>query len=164
MDFLILGNRMLNRDKDGWIINQKINKEHRPAIEKSPIGSVKALVLHRTGSGTAQSVLNAWKTKPEGTHFLISGTGKIYQTASLNKQCWHTGKLYSRCRTTSSCEKEDALAIEEILHRKNASWGTKFRLVTRHELKKEYPDRFPHNIDSIGIEIVGRISKNQRSV
>lgn len=149
---------MLKKDKDGWVIDNKIHKEHRPAIEKSSIGSVKALVLHRTGSGTAQSVLNAWKTKPEGTHFLISETGKIYQTASLIKQCWHAGKLYSRCRTTSSCEKEDALAIEALLHKKNTNWGRKFTLVTRHELKKEYPDRFPHNMDSIGIEIVGSIS------
>lgn len=149
---------MLAKDKNGWITSPNIVKEHRPAIEKSAIGSVNAIVLHRTGSANAKSVLNAWKTKQEGTHFLISENGKIYQTATLDRQCWHVGKLYSKCRVAASCEKEDAKAIEGMLHKKNASWGRKFRLVTRHELNKDYPVRFPHNHDSIGIEVVGLIS------
>ncbi len=45
------------------------------------------------------------------------------------------------------------------MHKKNTSWGDKFKLITRHELTKDYPTRFPHNIDSIGIEIVGLISE-----
>ena len=159
MDFQPKEIWMLRKDKDGWITSLKIHKEHRPAIEKAPIGTVTAIVLHRTGSNNAQSVLNSWESKQEGTHFLISEAGKIYQTASLNNQCWHVGKLYSKCRAVSSCEKEDAEAIEGILHKKNTNWGKKFKLVTRHELKKDYPARFPHNIDSIGIEIVGLISK-----
>lgn len=154
---------MLNKDKDGWITNLKVHKEHRPTIEKSPIGTITAIVLHRTGSNNALSVLNAWKNKPEGTHFLISETGKIFQTASLNKQCWHVGKLYSKCRINSSCEKSDAEAIENILHMKNTRWGKKFKLVTRHELKKDYPARFPHNLDSLGIEVVGVISQKSET-
>ena len=74
---LIKGIWMLNKDKDGWINSLKVHKEHKSAIEKSPIGTVKSIVLHRTGSSNAQSVLNAWENKPEGTHFLISETGKI---------------------------------------------------------------------------------------
>lgn len=151
---------MLVIDKTGWISNPKINKEPRAAIEHSPLPVINAIVLHRTGSGTATSVLNAWKTQKEGTHFLISETGKVYQTASVKKQCWHVGKLYSRCRSVSSCSEDDAKAIENILHKKNTGWGKKFRLVTRHELKKEYPIRFPHNHDSLGIEVVGLISKD----
>ncbi|MBV1872593.1 MAG: N-acetylmuramoyl-L-alanine amidase [Gammaproteobacteria bacterium] len=154
---------MLISDENGYIKNIKVNNETRPAIEHGLIGRVNSIVLHRTGSGTATSVLNAWKTKKEGTHFLISETGKIYQTASLKKQCWHVGKLYARCRTTSSCTEEDAKAIESILHKKNTSWGKRFRLVTRHELKKDYPARFPHNKDSLGVEIVGVVS-NEREV
>jgi hypothetical protein len=69
------------------------------------------------------------------------------------------GKLYAKCRTVSSCSEDDAKAIEGILHKKNMNWGKKFRLVTRRELKKTYPLRFPHNQDSIGIEVVGLISK-----
>ncbi|MFK5913630.1 MAG: peptidoglycan recognition family protein [Woeseiaceae bacterium] len=119
------------------------------------------MVLHRTGSQTASSVLNAWKSKKEGTHFLISENGDIYQTASLKKQCWHVGKLYSKCRTTTSCSSDDAKKLEKILHKKNISWGNKFRLVTKSELTKSYPIRFPHNHDSLGIEIVGVISRNK---
>jgi len=146
-------------DKDGWFIDKKISKEHRSSLEHGEISNVNALVLHRTGASNAKSVLNAWKSKKEGTHFLISETGDIYQTASLKKKCWHVGKLYSRCRSIENCSTEDAEAIENILHRKNTSWGKKFKLITRSELKKTYPLRFPHNHDSIGIEIVGVLSK-----
>jgi len=154
---------MLISDVNGYIKNNKIKNETRPAIEHSAIGTINAIVLHRTGSLTGKSVLNAWNTKKEGTHFLISETGVIYQTASIKKQCWHVGKLYAKCRTTTSCSSDDAKAIESILRKKNTSWGQKFRLVTRHELKKDYPARFPHNHDSLGIEIVGMIS-NQKEV
>jgi|TARA_B100001063_G_scaffold246810_1_gene287755 hypothetical protein len=44
---------MLKKDKDGWITSLKIHKEHKPRIEKSPIGIVAAIVLHRTGSSNA---------------------------------------------------------------------------------------------------------------
>ncbi len=33
---------MLKKDKDGWITSLKIHKEHKPRIEKSPIGIVAA--------------------------------------------------------------------------------------------------------------------------
>lgn len=152
---------MLKMDTKGWIDNKKVKKEQKTAIEHSPIASINAIVLHRTGSQTASSVLNAWESKKEGTHFLISENGDIYQTASLKKQCWHVGKLYSKCRTTTSCTIEDAKKLEDILRKKNISWGKKFRLVTKSELNKSYPDRFPHNHDSLGIEIVGLLSKDK---
>lgn len=151
---------MLVRDKDGWVSNSRVVREPREAIEHGPLGSVSALVLHRTGSVTASSVLNAWKTKREGTHFLVSENGKVYQTASLRKACWHVGKIYSRCRSTASCSSEEAATVEEMLSRRGTSWGGRFRLVTKHELKKSYPVRFPHNHDSIGVEIVGQISSD----
>lgn len=153
---------MLPVNNDGWITHSKVRQEHRPAIEHSPIAQVSAVVLHRTATANAQSVLNAWNTRKSGTHFLIAEDGSIYQSASLKKQCWHVGQLYSRCRKTSSCSQEDAAVIEQLLHRKNASWGEKFRLVTRHELGKGYPERFPHNHDSLGIEIVGVMSAENK--
>ncbi|MCP4120090.1 MAG: N-acetylmuramoyl-L-alanine amidase [Desulfobacteraceae bacterium] len=152
---------MLNVDKEGWVNNVKIVKEHRSSIEHLPLSIINAVVVHRTASVSASSVLNAYKKQKEGTHLLIDENGKVIQTASLKKQCWHVGKLYSRCKALSSCSEEDAEAIEAILHKKNTGWGQKYRLVTRHELKKVYPDRFPHNHDSIGIEIVGMISKSE---
>lgn len=150
---------MLMVDKDGWVNNPKITKEHRSAIEHSPIHVVNAVALHRTDSGSATSVLNAWKTRKEGAHFLISENGKIFQTASLKKQCWHVGKLYARCVTVSSCSDEDKSAMEAILHKKDINWGKKFSLITKRELIKDYPLRFPHNHDSLGVEIVGVMSR-----
>ena len=147
--------------RDGWVTDKKIIQEPRKLLEHGNIAIINAIVLHRTGSNTAKSVLSAWKSKKEGTHFLISETGDIYQTVSLNKKCWHVGKLYSRCRSVGSCSPTDAKAIESILHKKNVSWGKKFRLVTKHELNKNYPARFPHNHDSIGIEIVGVLSREK---
>lgn len=152
---------MLYVNKCGWTNSPSIIKAHKAAIEHEPIGPIIAIVLHRTGTPNSSSVLNAWNTQKEGTHFLISEDGKIYQTASLIKQCWHVGKIYSRCRLTGSCSEKDAHAIESILQKKNLNWGKKFRLVTRHELNKSYPDRFPHNHDSLGIEVVGVISKEE---
>ena len=64
-------------DKDGWITDKKVTKEHRSGLEQGPISTVNAIVLHRTGSSNAASVLNAWKSKKEGTHFLISETSDI---------------------------------------------------------------------------------------
>ncbi|MCP4474090.1 MAG: N-acetylmuramoyl-L-alanine amidase [Gammaproteobacteria bacterium] len=148
-------------DKQGWALEKKITKEHRPAIEHGNIATINSLVLHRTGSTNAKSVLNAWDNKREGTHFLISESGDIYQPACLTKKCWHVGKLYSRCRTIGNCSKEEAAVVESILQKKNTSWGKKFRLVTQHELKKSYPHRFPHNHDSLGIEIVGVLSRDR---
>lgn len=149
---------MINIDAKGWVHDASVKLEPRSAIDKGPIGKINAIVLHRTASRNASSVLAAWKSKPEGAHFLISETGAIYQCVSLKSQCWHVGKLYAKCRTTSSCSKEDETQINELLERKKTSWGTKFRLITKHELDKNYPDRFPHNHDSIGIEVVGMIS------
>ena len=41
--------------------------------------------------------------KKTGAHFLIANDGTIYQTASLEKLCWHVGILYSRCADEKSC-------------------------------------------------------------
>lgn len=151
---------MLVIDEDGMANDPRIAKKRCETIEHGLLATVNAVVSHRTGTVNAVSVLNAWETQPYGTHFLISEIGDIFQTASLNQQCWHVGKLYSRCRSVFSCNEEDAKVMEEILHKKNTSWGEKFRLITKNELKKAYPLRFPHNHDSLGIEIAGQPSKS----
>lgn len=50
--------------------------------------------------------------------------------------------------------------MEAILHKKDINWGKKFGLITQRELKKNYPIRFPHNHDSLGIEVVGVMSRD----
>jgi N-acetyl-anhydromuramyl-L-alanine amidase AmpD len=145
-------------DQNGWSTNPNVIIEDKPAIQHGKIGAVRAIVLHRTGSSTGKSVLNAWNSKKEGTHFLIDENGKVYQTASIKSKCWHVGKLYSKCRQLESCTKEELTKINNIL-KGAGSWGKKFRLVTNHELTKAYPERYPHNHDSLGIEVVGVLGK-----
>ncbi|WP_010325299.1 N-acetylmuramoyl-L-alanine amidase [Marinobacterium stanieri] len=123
-------------------------------IEHGALSKVNSIVVHRTAASTAQSTLNAWKTKKSGAHFLIDKNGKIYQTARLDKKCWHMGYVVSRCRLEASCTEEDTKIIKGILHG-SGRWSEKFKKVLQHERKKDYPDRYPMNSDSIGIEIVG---------
>lgn len=75
-------------------------------IEHGTLSKVNAIVIHRTAGGTAESTLNTWKTKKAGAHFLIDKNGKIYQTARLDRKCWHMGYVLSKCRLESSCTKK----------------------------------------------------------
>jgi N-acetyl-anhydromuramyl-L-alanine amidase AmpD len=118
---------MINVDKNGWVKSPIVIKKQRSKIEHGPISAVNAIVLHLTHTASASSVLNAWKTQKEGAHFLISENGKIYQTASLKKKCWHVGKIHAKCRIFESCSDEDAKKINKILHKKNTSWGKNSR-------------------------------------
>lgn len=121
-------------------------------LEHGPIGKVQALVLHQTNSSTAKSTLNTWKTRPYGTHFLIDKDGTTYQTARLTKQTLHVGKIKSRCKEEQSCSESETKTINQL--RQKNSFGTYTRKLYHHELKKNYPNRFPINKDSIGIEVV----------
>lgn len=76
--------------------------------------------MENTKGRNAFPNIRDWKDLPDG---------------ELKKRCRHVGKLYSKCRSVSSCSEDDARSIENLLHKK-PSWGQKFRLVTRRELKK----------------------------
>ncbi len=106
--------------------------------------------------------MEAWKTKPTGTHFLIDNDGTIYQTANLDKQTTHVGNIRSRAEDERTLTPEER---KEIARMAAANKGKDFKYYTddlhRHELTKAYPDRFPHNGDSIGIEVVGDYDKTQ---
>lgn len=140
----------------GVIKNQPVKIETKiiTNLEHGALGKVNSIVIHRTAASTAKSTLNAWKTKKSGAHFLIDKNGKIYQTARLDKKCWHMGLVVARCRLEKSCTKKDGAIINNILHG-TGSWSNKFRNILKHERKKNYPDRYPMNNDSIGIELVG---------
>jgi N-acetyl-anhydromuramyl-L-alanine amidase AmpD len=127
-------------------------------LEHGALVSVADLVLHRTDSSTAKSTLlqYAKKSTSSGAHFLIAEDGTIYQTAKTNKKCYHVGQVYSRCRIEQACTPAELKTIKGMLHAKGASWKKRFNDVRDHELKKSYPDRYPANNDSIGIEIVGK--------
>lgn len=140
----------------------KIETKIIPNLEHGYLSKVNAIVIHRTAASTAKSTLNAWKTKKSGAHFLIDKNGKIYQTAGLDKKCWHMGLVVAKCRLESSCTKKDGEVISNILHGKGG-WSEKFKNILLHERKKSYPDRYPMNSDSIGIELVGLYLGNKTS-
>lgn len=133
-------------DKDGYFTDPAITRKPIPALEKGDLPQINAIVLHRTESATAQSALNSFKTGT-GAHFLIDKDGTIYQTASLNEKTYHVGKIKSRCMEEGTCTPEESKTIKDM------GWNP--GKLHNHEAAKAYPDRFPMNGDSVGIEVVG---------
>lgn len=123
-------------------------------IERGVLPQVKSIVIHRTAGNTAGSTLNTWKIKKSGAHFLIGKDGAIYQTAGLNKQCWHMGLVMSRCRLENACTDNDIKVIKGFL-KGPGTWKSRYQKVLSHEKKKNYPERYPMNSDSVGVELVG---------
>lgn len=114
-------------------------------LEHGDLKQVNAIVMHRTAGSTADGALNAFKSGT-GTHFLIAKDGTIMQTASLKQHTWHVGKIRSRCIAEGNCEEQDRKALEQL--------GFAPQAIHNREKKKAYPNRYPMNTDSIGIEVV----------
>lgn len=133
-------------DKDGYFTDPAVTKKSIPALEKGEMPKINAVVLHRTESATADSALTSFKSGI-GAHFLIDKDGTIYQTASLNEKTYHVGKIKSRCMEEGTCTPEEAKTIKDM------GWNPK--KLHDHEAAKAYPDRYPMNGDSVGIEVVG---------
>jgi N-acetyl-anhydromuramyl-L-alanine amidase AmpD len=137
---------MLHIDQKGIVEDQRVVKAISPNIERGPMLSIAGLIVHQTGGASAQSSLDSYKNAgANGAHFLIDKDGTIYQTASIKKQTWHTGKLKSRCMFEARCS-----AAESKL---NAKFSPSAE--NKREMKKSVPDRFPSNQDAVGIELVG---------
>jgi len=136
---------MLHIDQNGRVSNKKIKLAIRLAIQKKPMTHVSGIIVHQTGGSTAQSAYNSYKAGSSGAHFLIDKDGTIYQTASLNYQTWHVGKLKARCLVNMTCAQTELKALK------------KFNPTSEHrrEIAKKVPNRYPANQDSIGIELVG---------
>jgi N-acetyl-anhydromuramyl-L-alanine amidase AmpD len=151
----------------GLLVDSRITPKLRPRVEHGALdlNKVVAIVLHQTNGPTANSTLHSWKKKQTGAHFLIDRggaeytdeetglvkqtvDGKIYQTARLDRVCWHVGLIRSRCLATLHCvaPKGQKPTKEQRIKGLGA--------VSRHEHKKAYPARYPTSNDSIGIEIV----------
>lgn len=134
--------------KDGKLIDTRITQEYRPKLENGLLKSVSGIIMHQTHSYSAKDTLEGYKSQIYGAHFLIDRSGgkytgedgKIYRTARINYKCLHVGKLKSKCATQRTCEVE----VKGV------------KAIDLAENKKPYPDRFPRNSDSIGIELVGR--------
>ena len=118
---------------------------HNPvsALERGELNGPHAIVLHRTVSSTASSTIAAFE-RGVGTHFVIDKDGTIYQTASLGKKTAHVGPIRSRCFEENTCSPTEAARIRRYSPKQGHD----------HEKTKHYPERYPMNEDSVGIEVV----------
>lgn len=111
------------------------------------------IIVHQTDSSTVHSTFESYKKGGNGTHFLIDKQDTIYQTASLNKRCFHVGRrIKSKCLQLSKAQCKDK-TLAKIMA---LGWTKRITALDKYERQKSYPDRFPVNSDSIGIELIGR--------
>jgi len=145
-------------DNDGMADDPRIIPKRFKLIEHGNLGIVHAIVVHQTASNTEQQTFNSYLhpgklNEATGAHFLIAKNGTIYQTASLNKRCYHVGRyIKSKCLELKqkNCSNEKSIQASTI------AWSAKKVQIDLAERAKPYPDRFPVNEDSVGIELVGK--------
>ncbi|MDA8521567.1 peptidoglycan recognition protein family protein [Acidovorax sp. NCPPB 4044] len=140
----------------GLIKNNRITTQIYRSIEHGQMPSVSGIVLHQTSSNYTAKTLAAYAFRPSGTgtHFLINPAGQIFQTARINQICWHIGRIRSHCMQMHQCNPSDKAQLDE-LKSKYTDKDEYDRQVDAHERKKAAKDRYPTNVDSIGIEVVG---------
>jgi len=140
---------MLFVDKNGLVDAERIIIKRFSTIERGKLDKVNGIVVHQTGGSTAESSFNSYKhTGANGAHFLIDKDGNIYQTASVFKVTNHVVNIRSRCYMEKTCTPSEIATIKPLLN--------KYKQLSRLEQKKPYPERYPANFDSLGIEIVGK--------
>ncbi|MGN7972194.1 peptidoglycan recognition protein family protein [Serratia sp. 22264] len=140
---------MLFVDKNGLVDAERIIVKRFSTIERGKLNKVNGIVVHQTGGSTAESSFNSYKnTGANGAHFLIDKDGAIYQTASVFKVTNHVGNIRSRCYMEKTCTPSEISTIKPLLN--------KYKQLSRLEQKKPYPERYPANFDSLGVEIVGK--------
>lgn len=74
-----------------------------------------------------------------------------------DKQSKHVFFLQSRCLLKKSCSPQELKKTMDMDKIKNIR--EKSKTVHRYEIGKNFPDRFPYNADSIGVEIVGKAER-----
>ena len=142
-------------DEQGYVQNAGFVFKPIRALEHGALQGPRAIVLHRTVSSTARSSLNAF-ARGIGTHFLVDKDGTIYQTASLIQKTYHVGPIRSRCFEEGTCDAAEQSAVESLARRQA------YREMHNREKAKPYPDRFPMNEDSVGIEVVAMYTEATR--
>jgi len=144
----------------GKLVDKKVSQKIYKSLQKGNITTINAIVVHQTGAATAQHTFNSYTNSSNGAHFLIDKSGQIYQTALTNQKTYHVGKIRSRCIETKLCSKTELSLANSIYLKKGLSYPVRVKNVHLHEKGKSYPDRYPTNNDSIGIEIVGNYFKS----
>nr|WP_311529945.1 peptidoglycan recognition family protein [uncultured Ralstonia sp.] len=142
---------MLFISEHGIVDDERIKVRIFPNIEGRRMSKVNGIVVHQTGAPTAGSTFNSYTNKgANGAHFLIDKDGTIYQTASLLRATNHVGLLQSRCLVKKQCSQAEFQSAYSL--RNNP------RPLSTHEVRKDFPERFPANADSVGVELVGGAS------
>ncbi|MFC5525100.1 N-acetylmuramoyl-L-alanine amidase [Rhodanobacter ginsengisoli] len=142
--------------EDGKLVDKDVEIKLYPSIEHGTLDKVSSIVLHRTDSSSAAGTLSAYAGgKETGAHFLLDKLGHIYQTARLDRICWHVGILVARCQMEKSCDPKELKTIAALMHEKGVAFGRRAKNLSQHEVGKKYPMRYPANGDSLGIEVVG---------
>jgi len=143
----------------GKLVDKKVSQKIYKSLQKGNMTTINAIVVHQTGASTAQHTFNSYTSSSNGAHFLIDKSGQIYQTAHTNQKTYHVGKVRSRCIETKSCSKAELSTANSIYLKKGLSYSVRVKNMHNHEKSKSYPNRYPTNNDSIGIEIVGNYIK-----
>ncbi len=131
--------------KDGMIIHPRVKLARSPAIERSKrTATITGIVVHQTDASTAACTLNSYKRhRMNGAHFLIDLDGTIYQTAAIYQRTDHVGLLKARCLAIGTCTPKDYAKTDvQGMH--------------RIEMRKAVGERYPSNMEAVGIEMVGR--------
>lgn len=147
--------------RDGYLTDPDITRTPVPALERDAMTAVNAIVLHRTMGSTAAGTLSHWRSEaaPYGTHFLIDRDGTIHQTASLNSNTAHVGRIRSRGEVEGTLTPDE----QQRLVAARAEPGNDYSAVSRIESAKPYPQRYPTNGDSVGIEVVATYNEAART-
>lgn len=152
--------------KNGLLIDSLITAKTIANIEHQvmKLSNIKAIVLHQTETRSAEDTMKVWQTRTYGAHFLVDRggdkihtgiDGKLYQTARLDRRCWHVGHILSKCLIDNKCVVPEGKKISAEAQA-NAIKSSKQRAsaIDKIEMPKAYGERFPINSDSVGIEIV----------
>jgi hypothetical protein len=133
-------------DKHGMMSHARIRHARSPQIERGKrTGAITGIVVHQTDADTSVSSLNSYRNpKANGAHFLIDTDGTIYQTAAIYQRTNHVGPLKARCLVMKTCKPQD-------FPRKAGAMA-----MHRIEMQKTPGDRYPGNMEAVGIEMVGR--------
>ncbi len=150
---------------DGFITDRDIVHTPVARIQQGNMEQVNGIVLHRTESSTASGTLQAWRTGASGVgaHFLIDKDGTIHQTVSVNNQAWHIGAIRSRGEAEGTINAVDQRELRSARAGLVEWKGPAVRAISRVEAGRPYPERYPTNGDSIGIEVVGRYDPASRT-
>src|SRR2546427_7891674 len=108
--------------ENGLLVDRNVEVKIFPSIQHGDLLKVNSIVLHRTNSPTAASVLNSYKAgQKTGAHFLVGKDGKIHQTANLKRVCWHVGIRSEE--HTSELQSQSNLVCRLLLEKKKKSVG-----------------------------------------